>query len=69
MKAGWLALRAAGAGLNDGLVPAASQRWGESLFDVDLDHSETVGLGVSDARRPAVYALWLRLAREATRER
>lgn len=65
MKPGWLALRTLGAGPNDGLVPAASQVFGERLFDVDLDHAETVALGVRPAQVPAVHALWLRMARWA----
>jgi triacylglycerol lipase len=31
------------AGANDGLVPAASQRWGEVLFQIEADHWAQVG--------------------------
>jgi len=65
MKAGWLALRGLGAGPNDGLVPAASQVFGERLFDVDLDHAETVAIRTHPSRLPAVHELWLRMARWA----
>jgi hypothetical protein len=30
-------------GENDGLVPAASQRWGEVLFQIEADHWAQVG--------------------------
>ncbi|MFL5263359.1 MAG: esterase/lipase family protein, partial [Anaeromyxobacteraceae bacterium] len=39
---GWIYLRAA-AGENDGLVPAASQPWGELLGEVDADHWAQIG--------------------------
>lgn len=49
-------------GPNDGLVPAASQRFGTHAFDVDLDHiscSATSGT-------PEELALWSQLADAAT---
>lgn len=49
------------AGANDGLVPIASQYWGETIAEIDADHFEQVGWrltvtrGSFDAR--ALYAL------------
>jgi triacylglycerol lipase len=39
---GHLLLRRA-AGANDGIVPGASQRWGEVLFEIEADHWAQVG--------------------------
>jgi hypothetical protein len=36
----WLAERA---GANDGVVPAASQRWGEVLAEIEADHWAQIG--------------------------
>ena len=32
------------AGINDGLVPSASARWGEDLGTLDADHAKQIGL-------------------------
>lgn len=50
----WFALRLGGHE-SDGMVPVASQRWGEVLLDMPLDHATQIGWGVgalarSDAR-------------------
>jgi triacylglycerol lipase len=38
----WLYLRATG-GHSDGMVPRDSQHWGETLFEVDVDHFTQIG--------------------------
>jgi triacylglycerol lipase len=54
----WLYLRAA-AGENDGVVPAASQPWGEVLAEIDADHWAQIGWSRHfDA--PAFYETLLR---------
>lgn len=57
---GWLYLRAA-SGDNDGVVPAASQMWGEVIGEIDADHWAQIGWGGGsrfDAR--AFYASLVR---------
>ena len=54
----WSWLAAAGA--NDGLVPAASQRWGEVLREVDADHFAQIGW----TRRFDAAELYAELLRE-----
>jgi triacylglycerol lipase len=67
------------AGANDGLVPAASQRWGEVLGEEELDHWAQIGWGRHDAAalllaalarldepaRPATGSGWPSIARAA----
>jgi triacylglycerol lipase len=48
------------AGPNDGLVPAASQRWGEIVLELEADHWAQIGWG----RRPVALELYPQLARE-----
>lgn len=50
-------------GPNDGLVSAASQRFGAHAFNTTLDHIECSAWHGTDEER----ALWIRLAGEATR--
>ena len=38
------------AGTNDGIVPAASQRWGRELLEVKVDHWAQIGWAPGDAR-------------------
>jgi triacylglycerol lipase len=54
----WSWLAAAGA--NDGLVPAASQRWGEVLREIDADHFAQIGW----SRRFDAAELYAELLRE-----
>jgi len=67
MAAGAVLLRLAGCDGGDGLVPAASQAWGEVLFEADLDHLECAC--EPGCAPPAAVDLWRRLAREAVRGR
>jgi pimeloyl-ACP methyl ester carboxylesterase len=52
-------------GPNDGLVSAASQRWGETVMEVDLDHIESVGVFPPARRARPCHDLWIRLAETA----
>ena len=54
------------AGPNDGLVSAESQRWGETVMEVDLDHIESVGVTPPARRARPCFDLWLGLAHAAT---
>lgn len=45
---------------NDGMVPAASQRWGEVLFEIEADHFAQIGW----SRRFAAVELYSALLRE-----
>jgi triacylglycerol lipase len=56
----WLANR----GPSDGLVPADSQRFGEVLFEADLDHVEC-SLPPGLARPEPAFDAWVRLAEAA----
>jgi triacylglycerol lipase len=50
---------------SDGIVPAATQRWGEDLGEVDLDHAESVLLGVDPDAHERARVTWERMARFA----
>ena len=53
-------------GPNDGLVSAASQRWGTTAFETDLDHLECAAIGPAYGRRERVLETWARMAELAT---
>lgn len=40
------------AGSNDGIVPAASQRWGDTLCEIDADHWAQIGWSTGGDARP-----------------
>jgi triacylglycerol lipase len=56
------AMLAALEGPNDGLVSAASQRWGTTAFETDLDHLDCASLAPSPGRRARVLETWARMA-------
>jgi triacylglycerol lipase len=56
-----------GAGDNDGLVPVDSQRWGEVLAEVALDHATQIGWGWGEAARKDSMALYERICQELRR--
>jgi len=50
-------------GINDGMVPTASARWGESLGTVEADHLRQVGMGLP-GRGFDSLGFFLRIARD-----
>lgn len=46
-------------GLNDGMVPVASARWGEHIKTGNISHLEQMNLRVKDDRKPLFEAFWL----------
>ncbi len=50
------------AGPNDGLVSAASQRWGKIAFEVDLDHVECAASDPESRHRARIVDTWVRMA-------
>jgi pimeloyl-ACP methyl ester carboxylesterase len=55
-------------GASDGLVPSRSQRWGEHVFEVDLDHIECAELHPRASRARSSIETWVRLGEIACQE-